>query len=98
MKEEKEEAQKCTYFQAFLCLFSEKAVIFEKIKRAPGRIRTGDLRITNASLYQLSHGSISFSKNALNVFIQSIFDDLAGNRTRVYAVRGRRLSRLTTRP
>ena len=25
-------------------------------------------------------------------------NDLAGNRTRVYAVRGRRLSRLTTRP
>ncbi len=25
---------------------------------APGRIRTGDLRITNASLYRLSHGSV----------------------------------------
>ncbi len=25
---------------------------------APGRIRTGDLRITNALLYQLSHGSV----------------------------------------
>ena len=25
-------------------------------------------------------------------------DDLTGNRTRVYAVRGRRLNRLTTRP
>ncbi len=29
------------------------------MKKAPGRIRTGDLRITNASLYQLSHGSLS---------------------------------------
>ena len=26
-------------------------------QRAPGRTRTGDLRITNALLYQLSHGS-----------------------------------------
>lgn len=25
---------------------------------APGRTRTGDLRITNALLYQLSHGSV----------------------------------------
>ena len=30
-------------------------------KKAPGRIRTGDLRITNALLYQLSHGSLSYS-------------------------------------
>ena len=27
-------------------------------KKAPSRTRTGDLRITNASLYQLSHGSL----------------------------------------
>ena len=27
-----------------------------------------------------------------------LFDDLTGNRTRVYAVRGRRLDRLTIRP
>ncbi len=27
------------------------------LQKAPGRTRTGDLRITNASLYQLSHGS-----------------------------------------
>ena len=27
-----------------------------------------------------------------------LFSDLAGNRTRVYGVRGRRLDRLTTRP
>ena len=29
---------------------------------------------------------------------QPLFDDLTGNRTRVYAVRGRRLDRLTIRP
>ena len=28
------------------------------IKKAPGRIRTGDLRITNAALYQLSYRSL----------------------------------------
>ena len=33
----------------------------DPIKKAPGRIRTGDLRITNALLYQLSHGSLSYS-------------------------------------
>ncbi len=29
---------------------------------------------------------------------QPLYDDLTGNRTRVYAVRGRRLDRLTIRP
>ncbi len=32
------------------------------------------------------------------VFSQPLFNDLTGNRTRVYAVRGRRLDRLTIRP
>ncbi len=36
-------------------------------------------------------------KNALDI-AQSISYDLTGNRTRVYAVRGRRLDRLTMRP
>ena len=62
--------------------------------KAPGRTRTGDPRITNALRYQLRYGSV---KNALD-FSSKAFYDLTGNRTRVYAVRGRRLDRLTMRP
>ena len=32
--------------------------VFLSNKKAPGRIRTGDLRITNAALYQLSYRSL----------------------------------------
>ena len=62
--------------------------------QATGRTRTGDPRITNALRYQLRYGS---DKNALD-FSSKAFYDLTGNRTRVYAVRGRRLDRLTIRP
>ena len=42
-----------------LQLADEMALISQGVlPSAPGRIRTGDLRITNALLYQLSHGSI----------------------------------------
>ena len=53
--------------------------LFSKIKKAgsrifasspaqaPGQTRTGDLRITNALLYRLSHGSTGFSKPTLEI-------------------------------
>ena len=40
---------------------------YNKIKKAPSRIRTGDLRITNALLYQLSHGSFSFQTEQFRI-------------------------------
>ena len=61
--------------------------------QAPGRTRTGDLLITNELRYQLRYRS-----NYRCPGLLSKADDLTGNRTRVYAVRGRRLDRLTMRP
>ena len=45
---------------------------------------------------QLSQDVISCKKKSRHLCLDQY--DLAGNRTRVYAVRGRRLNRLTTRP
>ena len=63
-------------------------------KKAPDGIRTRDLSITNRVHYQLCYGSLKKQKLRLT----EAFDDRSGNRTRVSAVRGRRLSRLTNRP
>ena len=52
--------EKPLIFERFsFCYKIEKALSFQGfLREAPDRIRTGDLRITSASLYLLSHGSI----------------------------------------
>ena len=63
-------------------------------------IRTRDPFITSEVLYRLSYNGIykllSFCKNKAAAYAAA--DDQSGNRTRVYAVRGRRLDRLTNWP
>ena len=66
--------------------------------KATGRTRTGDPRITNALRYQLRYNGIFIFKKKPLQMQQPYQYDLTGNRTRVYAVRGRRLDRLTIRP
>lgn len=51
----------------FLCPYIGLFCSFHNIKASEGT-RTPDLRITNASLYQLSHGSI-FSKTNFEAFV-----------------------------
>ena len=63
--------------------------------RASGRTRTGDPRITNALRYQLRYRSFEIKGPEPSGSGPS---DRSGNRTRVCAVRGRRLNRLTNRP
>ena len=48
------------HFRAvFFLLYKRKNLDFSRfLREAPDRIRTGDLRITSASLYLLSHGSL----------------------------------------
>ena len=58
--------------------------------KADDRTRTDNLLITNQLLCQLSHIGIH------NKYF--IFSDSDGNRTRVTAVKGRCLNRLTTEP
>ena len=62
-------------------------IVFHK---ADDRTRTDNLLITNQLLCQLSHIGIH------NKYF--IFSDSDGNRTRVTAVKGRCLNRLTTEP
>ena len=47
------------------------------IKKAPGRTRTGDLRITNALLYQLSHRSLIYVKCFTQRILYTIFFNFA---------------------
>ena len=61
-----------------------------QILKADDRTRTDNLLITNQLLCQLSHIGIH------NKYF--IFSDSDGNRTRVTAVKGRCLNRLTTEP
>ena len=60
------------------------------LHRADDRTRTDNLLITNQLLCQLSHIGKSKIPNTTN--------DSDGNRTRVTAVKGRCLNRLTTEP
>ena len=57
--------------------------------------------IAAAARVSCSHGRLAAArvnkKGALSFLIKLLYD-LSGNRTRVYAVRGRRLDRLTIRP
>ena len=62
----------------------------ESIQKADDRTRTDNLLITNQLLCQLSHIGIH------NKYF--IFSDSDGNRTRVTAVKGRCLNRLTKEP
>ena len=59
----------------------------ESIHKADDRTRTDNLLITNQLLCQLSHIGVLYQLN-----------DSDGNRTRVTAVKGRCLDRLTTEP
>ncbi len=58
-KEIKEHFAKLVY--AVIFLHNRFSFLNSGRKKAPCRIRTGDLRITNASLYQLSQGSLSLA-------------------------------------
>ena len=59
-------------------------------------IRTRDPFITSEVLYRLSYNGIQLDEKAAAT--DAAASDLSGNRTRVYAVRGRRLDRLTNWP
>ena len=55
-----DKTSKTAHFGRFYA-YSENRKNLEKsrlLREAPDRIRTGDLRITSASLYLLSHGSL----------------------------------------
>ena len=65
-----------------------------KLYKADDRTRTDNLLITNQLLCQLSHIGIFTSAD----YSQPKASDSNGNRTRVTAVKGRCLNRLTTEP
>ena len=62
----------------------------EPIQKADDRTRTDNLLITNQLLCQLSHIGI--------LYLSLTLSDSYGNRTRVTAVKGRCLNRLTKEP